>query len=216
MEWPLLAVLSDEDRTQLLARARRRRFTKGEVIFHEGDAGESLYLVANGRVGVRLTTPLGDTTTLRIIAAGGWFGELALLLPGPRNATIVALEPVEALVLHRDAVAEVRDRVPAFERIVAEALVGEVRRLSAALLEALFVPAETRILRRLAELSTIYGQGEARAVIPLTQDEIARLAGTTRPTVNKVLQAATARGMLNLGRGHIEICDIDALVRRGH
>src|ERR1700730_4646712 len=138
MEWPLLAVLAEEDRRELLSRSRRRRFAKGEVIFHEGDPGETLHLVVDGRVAVRLTTPLGDTTTLLIIGAGGWFGELALLCPAPRNATIVALEPVETLVLHRDQVSEVRERVPAFEHVVAKALVAEVRRLSIALLEALF------------------------------------------------------------------------------
>ena len=93
MDWPLLAVLTEEDRRDLLARCRRRRFARGEVIFHEGDVGETLHLVASGRVAVRLTTPLGDATTLRIIGPAGWFGELALLFPAPRNATIIALEP---------------------------------------------------------------------------------------------------------------------------
>jgi CRP-like cAMP-binding protein len=112
-------------------------------------------------------------------------------------------------------VAEVSGRVPAFEHVVAEALVIEVRRLSIALLEALFVPADKRILRRLAELAAIYGLGGAPAVIPLTQDDVAQLAGTTRPTVNKVLQAAAADGMVNLRRGQIEIRDVDALARKG-
>jgi CRP-like cAMP-binding protein len=216
MEWPLLAVLTEDDRRDLLSRSRRRRFAKGEVIFHEGDPGETLHLVANGRVAVRLTTPLGDATTLRIIGAGGWFGELALLCPAPRNATIVALEPVETLVLHRDQVSDVRERVPGFEHVVAEALVTEVRRLSIALLEALFVPADKRILRRLADLASIYGRGDAPTVIPLTQEEVARFAGTTRPTVNKVLQAAAADGMLDLRRGEIEILDVAGLTRRSH
>jgi len=136
MEWLLLAALTEEDRRDLLSRSRRRRFAKG-------------------RVTVRLTTPLGDATTLRIIGAGGWFGELALLCPAPRNATIVALPPVETLLLHRDQVADIRRRVPAFEHVVDQALVAEVRRLSKALLEALFVAADKRILRRLADLVAI-------------------------------------------------------------
>ncbi|HEY2301677.1 MAG TPA: Crp/Fnr family transcriptional regulator [Acidimicrobiales bacterium] len=216
MEWALLAVLTEHDRRELLSHARRRRFAKGEAIFHEGDPGESLHLVASGHVAVRLTTPLGDQTTLRIIGAGGWFGELALLLPAPRNATIIPLDPVETLVLHRDQIADVRERVPAFDHVVANALVIEVRRLSVALLEALFVPADKRILRRLADLAGVYGFGEGPVVIPLTQDEVAQLAGTTRPTVNKVLQAAAAAGLVNLRRGQIEIYDAAGLARRGH
>ena len=136
-EWPLLAVLDDEQRRDLLSRSRRRRFAKGEVIFHEGDPGETLHLMAGGRVAVRLATPLGDQITLRIIGPGGWFGEFPRpARSAPRNASIVALEPAETLVLHRDQIADISERVPAFERVVADALIAEVRRLSAALLES--------------------------------------------------------------------------------
>ena len=198
MEWPCLRSSPTMTGAILLSGSRRRRFAKGEVIFHEGEAGETLHLVVEGRVAVRLATPLGDTTTLRIIGAGGWFGELALLCPGPRNATIVALEPVETLALHRDQLADVRNRVPAFEHVVTEGLVAEVRRLSLALLDALFIPADKRILRRLARLVAIYGRGQVPAIIPLTQEEIARFAGTTRPTVNRVLQSAAGDGIVDL------------------
>jgi CRP/FNR family transcriptional regulator, cyclic AMP receptor protein len=215
MEWALLAVLSEADRRDLLAGAHRRRFAKGEVIFHEGDPGDTLHLLAKGRVSVRLTTSLGDVTALRIISPGGWFGELALLCPAPRVATIVALEPVETLVVHRDQIAELRQSSPGFEHVLAEALVAEVRRLSIALLEALFVPVDKRVLRRVAELATLYGGGEGPAVIPLTQEEVAQLAGTTRPTVNKVLQMAAGEGLLSLRRGQIEVADGEIVARRG-
>ena len=76
------------------------------------------------------------------------------------------------------------------------------------------MPADKRILRRLADLALIYGSSDEVTVIPLTQDEVARTAGTTRPTVNKVLQAAAAEGLVNLRRSHIEICDPVALARR--
>ena len=215
MEWALLSVLAEAERRDLLARGRRRRYAKGEVIFHEGDPGDTLHLLAKGRVTVRLTTALGDVTTLRIISPGGWFGELALLCPAPRNATIVALEPVETMTLRRDDIAEVRERSPAFEHVLAEALVAEVRRLSTALLEALFVPVDKRILRRVAELAALYRTGDLPAVIPLTQEEVAQLAGTTRPTVNKVLQSAAGEGLLSLRRGQIEVPDGERLARRG-
>jgi CRP-like cAMP-binding protein len=215
MEWALLAVLSEADRRELLSGGHRRRFAKGEVIFHEGDPGDTLHLLAKGRVSVRLTTSLGDVTTLRIISPGGWFGELALLCPAPRVATIVALEPVETLVVHRDQIAELRQRSPGFEHVLAQALVAEVRRLSVALLEALFVPVDKRVLRRVAELATLYGGGKGPAVIPLTQEEVAQLAGTTRPTVNKVLQTAAGEGLISLRRGQIEVADSEVVARRG-
>jgi CRP-like cAMP-binding protein len=150
-----------------------------------------------------------------VIPPGGWFGELALIAPASRSATVVALEPLETIALNRDDLAEVRRRFPAFDRVLSESLVIEVRLLSTALLEALFVPVEQRTYRRLAELIPLYSNGAVPIVIPLTQEEIAQLVGTTRPTVNKVLQAASAAGMLAVRRGHIEIRQPDVLARRG-
>src|ERR671922_1063228 len=103
MEWPLLDGVPEEPRRRVLAAARLRRFARGEVIFHEGDPGDTLHLIARGRVAVRVTTPLGDTATLAVLGPGDFFGELALLSESPRTATVTALEKTETMALHRDA-----------------------------------------------------------------------------------------------------------------
>jgi CRP-like cAMP-binding protein len=213
MEWALLEVLSAEDRSELLSRARRRHFVKNETVFHEGDVGETLHLVSQGHIAIRLSTAMGDKCILRVVGPGGWFGEMAVIAPAARNATAVALDRVVSLALPRDDVDGLRRRLPPFERVLSEALVGELRRTSVALLEAFFVPVEQRVLRRLAELAELYGPGETRVTLPLTQEEIAQLAGTTRPTANKVLQSAAATGMVSLRRGQVEIADRSLLAQ---
>jgi CRP-like cAMP-binding protein len=65
--------------------SRRRRFDKGEVIFHEGDPGDTMHLLAKGHVAVRVTTPLGDVATLLILKPGDFFGEVALVSPAPQR-----------------------------------------------------------------------------------------------------------------------------------
>ena len=60
MRWSLLDGLSEADGRQLVAQAHRRRFARNEVIFHEGDPGETMHLVARGHVAIRINTPLGD------------------------------------------------------------------------------------------------------------------------------------------------------------
>jgi CRP-like cAMP-binding protein len=214
MDWALLSELPDAERRRLLSQARRHRFAKGEVVFHEGDPADSLHLVDRGRAAVRLVTHLGDVHIIRVVPRGGWFGELALITGSPRNATVFALEPLETLSLHRSYLDEVRSRFPAFDQVFTSSLTNEVRRLSSALLEALFIPVEQRTYRRLSELVALYGDGSLPVVIPFTQEEIAQIVGTTRPTVNKVLKAAAARGILELRRGHVEIIDLDQLARR--
>jgi CRP-like cAMP-binding protein len=213
MEWALLEGLNAEDRSELLSRARRRHFVKNETVFHEGDVGESLHLVSHGHIAIRLSTAMGDKCILRVVGPGGWFGEMAVIAPAARNATAVALDRVVSLALPREHVDDLRHRVPTFERVLSEALVGELRRTSVALLEAYFVPVEQRVLRRLAELAELYGPGASTVTLPLTQEEIAQVAGTTRPTVNKVLQSAAAAGLVSLRRGQVEIVDRSLLAQ---
>ena len=90
-------------------------------------------------------------------------------------------------------------------------LAAEVRRQNALLLEALYLPAEGRVLRRLAELAALYSDGE----IPLTQEELAEMAGTSRATVNAVLRSEQGRGTVELRRGRVRVRDATELGRRG-
>jgi len=187
------------------------------VLFHEGDPGDTLHLIDHGHVAMRITTPLGDVATLTVEGPGGYFGELALVSEsGTRNSTVVALDSVETLGLHRDQFEELRSTQPRFERILVTALADEVRRLSARLAEALYVPVETRVYRRLLDLTTVFSTADRLTAIPLTQDDLASLAGTTRPSVNKVLRAAQEEGMIRISRGSIEVLDMVKLTKRAH
>jgi CRP-like cAMP-binding protein len=214
--WPLLASLPEPEVREILSAARRRRFERQEVVFHEGDPGDSVHLIDRGRVALRVTTPLGDTVTLRIMGPGAVFGELALLDPAPRNATVVALERTETLALHRDRFDELRQRHPEVDRILLDSLVAEVRRLSIHLLEALYVPVPRRVELRLVDLVHQYGMDRSGPVdIPLTQEDLAELCGASRTTVNRILRGLEDDGLVTVSRGHIVIPEPDRLRRRG-
>jgi CRP-like cAMP-binding protein len=215
VEWPILSVLSEEDRRSLLSTARRRKFARNEVIFHEGDPGDTLHLLAKGHVAIRVTTPLGDTATVRVLKPGDFFGELAVVSPAPRNATAVAIDVVETQGVHRDQFEDLRTRQPSMERVLVEALVSEVRRLAVQLLDALYVPVEKRVWRRLHELADVFdGSGDEAIAIPLTQEELAQVVGTTRPTMNRLLREGEDAGVVRLARGRLEILDVDGVARR--
>ena len=216
MTWQLLAPLGAEDRARLLDVARPRSFSKGEVVFHEGDPGESLHLVKSGRFAVRVSIPSGDTTTLSVLSAGSDFGELALLGENrERTATVVALEPSTTLMLSRNDFVQLRVRHPMVEQLLVQRLARRVDELSKSLLEALYVGVDRRVMRRLLDLGAAYHvPGASTVVVPITQDDLAGMAGTTRPTVNLVLQRLAGDGTVILGRGRIEIVDRAALRRR--
>lgn len=206
----MLSSLAEEDRRTVLATARRRRFATGEVIVHEGDPGDAFHLIAKGRVAVRVTTPGGSVVLVNVHGRGHAFGEQALIdRTARRSATISALEPTETLSLSADAFDDLRRHHPGVDRLLVQVLSNEVRRLTNRLAEAMYESAEVRVLRRLLDLDEIYG-----GVIPLTQDSLASMAGTTRPTANGVLRQLVADGLLHLGRGRLQVLDREALQKR--
>lgn len=211
-EWPLLQSLGEDDRRRVLAAARRRRYARREVLFHEGDPGDTLHLIDSGRVAIRVGTALGDTATLVVLGPGEVLGELALVegAAGRRTASAVALEKTETLVLHHDAFEELRKEHPTVERFLVAVLAAQVRRLSNHLVEALYVSADIRVARRLIDLDQVYAGDD----ITLTQEDVATLAGTSRATVNRVVGELEAAGAVALRRGRIEIVDRDTLARR--
>ena len=215
MQWPLLAGVPEEEVRQLMAVARRRRFARDEVVFHRGDPADTLHLIAKGRFAVRVTTPLGDTANVAILGPGQAFGELALVGGEPvRTATVAALEPSETRSVHQVDFAALRERHPQTADVIIAVLAAQVKRLTEHLVEALYVPADRRVLKRLAELAGVYGDGEDGPIeIPLRQEEIAALAGASRATTNRVLREAQAKGTIELSRGRTTVLDPDALSR---
>jgi CRP-like cAMP-binding protein len=214
VDWAILNVLSDDDRREFVRSCRRRRFGRNEVIFHEGDPGDTLHLIDRGHVAVRVTTPLGDVATLRVLAPGEFFGELAVVSPAPRNATAIAMDGVETLSVHHDRFEELRLTHPRVDRVLVEALSTEVRRLAVHLVDALYVPVERRVWRRLTELARAFSADGTEAVVPLTQEDLAQVVGTTRPTVNRLLHEGESAGFLRVTRGRVEILDTETLARR--
>lgn len=202
----------------------QRRFAKGEVLFHEGDAGDSLHLLVRGRVAVQTSTPQGDIVTLTVLGPGSSFGEQALIdRDARRTATVVALDACETRVLHRADFDDVRARFPAVDRFLVELLAAHVRRLSRQVAEALYVPVEQRVIRRIVDLAELYGAdaprgdpgtataGRAPIDIVVRQEDLATMAGTTRPTANAILKQLEADGIVALARGHVMVVDLARL-----
>jgi CRP/FNR family cyclic AMP-dependent transcriptional regulator len=219
VEWPLLEDLAAEDVRQLLSIARRRTFEKGEVVFHRDDPADSLHLVMRGRFAARVTTPLGDSVLLDVMGPGEAFGEIALLLADSRrSATISALEEGETRSVFREDFAALQRRHPGVKDVLLRLLAEQLRRASDRLVEAHYVDAETRVRRRLHGLGGTYGahggEGDAARVIPLTQEDLAAMAGTSRATVNRVLREEERLGAVALQRGRVTLLDPEALARR--
>lgn len=212
--WPILEGAPTEVVDRLLRTGRRRRYRANEVVFHEGDPADTLHLVLRGTASVSLTSPYGNEVIFRMVNEGEVFGELSLLTSdASRTATVRAVEPLETLAIRHLDFDRLRAEHSDVAWLLAKMLAEQLRRTNGRLVEALFVPVEVRVLRRLVELTEIYGARET-TVIPLSQEELANLAGSTRPTVNRVLKKEEKRGTLRLDRGRITVLDRSSLERR--
>ncbi len=207
MDWGFLGGLPEEDRRAVHARMVRRRFRRREIVFHEGDQGDRLYLVAKGRLLARVQTVEGEESALAIHGVGDMLGELILLNGNDRrSATIVALEPSELMSLAAEDVVDLRKQYPSVDQALDNAIAERMQTLLLLLQEARYLPADKRVLRRILSLEP-YFKSDERSEIRITQEDLAAMAGTTRPTANRALQRAEQAGALNLARRRITIAD---------
>jgi CRP-like cAMP-binding protein len=215
MTWPLLGELTTAEVTEVLAATRTRHLRRGEAAYWEGDLPDGLYLLEAGHVSVRVSTPGGDVAMVRVLGPGAHFGELALVSSAPRVASAAALDDVQVRVLSGRCFARVKAHFPGVQRLVLSALAAEADRLSSALADSYFLPVADRTVRRLVELVAVFGGADGRdVVVPLTQEEVAQLVGSARPTVNRVLQDLQSAGLVTVGRGRVTIPDVDLLRAR--
>ena len=216
IQWPLLKGMPREEVVRVLRAARKRSFARNEVIFHEGDHGDTLHLIDSGRVAVRVTTPLGDVATLLILGPGEFFGELAMLDgEALRTATITAVEATRTLSIVRSDFERIRAAHPQVTEVLVQILAAKVKTYTSHLMEALYVPADIRVLRRLLELAESYATSGMQT-IPLTQQDLAGLAGTSRATVNRVLREEEQKGTIRISRGRTTILDKQAIHERAY
>jgi CRP/FNR family transcriptional regulator, cyclic AMP receptor protein len=208
----LFDALEEPDRSALLKLARRRRFTRGEVVFHEGDPGESLHAVVKGIFVARGSSTRGHVLDVNVFRAGSVFGELALLGGSPlRNATLIALEPGETLSVGRKDFDELRRRSARVDDFLVSVLAERNRALTTLVVELMFTPADQRVLRRLLLYAELTGASTDGGSITISQEELAAMAGTTRATVNRALRRVERDGLIELSRGHVRLLDVGSL-----
>jgi CRP/FNR family transcriptional regulator, cyclic AMP receptor protein len=219
-QWSILSGLSPDMQRHVISQLRRRRYARHEVLFHEGDPGNAMHLVASGRLAVRIESLSGDPVIVNVIGPGAHVGELALVNPSAtRTASVVALDRAETLVLDHATFRELCEAHHEVTSVLIAALAERVDGLSRDVVEAYNVPATKRVIRRLLRVAALGTEAPSDGTstpieVPITQDDLAAMAGTTRPTVNKVLKAAEQRGELAVTRGRVCIVDHVALARR--
>lgn len=214
---PLFARVDQATLRACAERLRVRRFRRGETIFHQGDPGDSLFIVESGTVKIVLPSPEGEEgAIIATLGRGEFFGELALLDGAPHSATAIALDATGLLVLGRPTFDELVDTQPGLRNALFAGLVAELRRLTGHVEELHFLDLPGRLARRLVRLAREAdpdASGEARLAWPYTQSDLAAMIGGTRQTVNRLLNDLTTRGLIRFEKDVVVITDLERLER---
>lgn len=214
---PLFSALDDEAASALQASVAETRLRRGEVLFHEGDAGDRLYVVLDGKVKLGRSSADGRENLLAIMGPGQMFGELSLFDPGPRSATVTAVtDATFASLSHEDMLTWLEGR-PTVARGLLSQLAARLRRSNDVVADLVFSDVPGRVAKALLDLSDRFGRTADDGIHvhhDLTQEELAQLVGASRETVNKALADFASRGWLRLEPRSVVIMDIERLSRR--
>lgn len=196
---PLFAALDDEQAAELRASMSEVTLARGDALFHEGDQGDRLYVVTEGKVKLHRTSPDGRENMLAVLGPGELIGELSLFDPGPRTATASALTEVKLLGLGHGDLQPWLNARPEVATALLRAVARRLRKTNDQMSDLVFSDVPGRVARALLDLSRRFGvQSEEgiHVVHDLTQEELAQLVGASRETVNKALAdfASTAAG----------------------
>jgi CRP-like cAMP-binding protein len=214
---PLFRELNDEAAAALRASMIEVHLDRGEVLFREGDEGDRVYVVTDGKIKLGRTAQDGRENLLALLGPGQMFGELSLFDPGPRSATATAVTETSLLGLgHTDLVPLLSGR-PEVARGLLLQLASRLRRSNDTLADLVFSDVPGRVAKQLLDLSSRFGVPSdegVRVVHDLTQEELAQLVGASRETVNKALADFVGRGWIRLEQRSVVLLDVERIRRR--
>lgn len=217
MQAPLFSALDAEAATALRASMVEKRVPRGDVIFAEGEPGDRMYVILDGKVKLGQTSVDGRESLLAVLGPGEVFGELSLFDPGPRTATATAVTDVVVIGLGHDNLRPWLAGRPEVAESLLQALAQRLRRTNETLADLVFSDVPGRVAKLLLELADKFGQPGPEGVLvhhDLTQEELAQLVGASRETVNKALADFTQRGWIVVDQREVVLLDMERLARR--
>ena len=215
---PLFTALDDAAAASLLANMVSVKIAKGSVLFAEGDEGDQLYVIAEGKLKLGTSSGDGRENLLSILGPGEMFGELSLFDPNPRTSTATAVTDAKLLGLGQEKLLPWLVENPMVSLQLLASLAQRLRRTNEAVGDLVFSDVPGRVAKALIDLGERFGKQTDEGLYvhhDLTQEELAQLVGASRETVNKALADFAGRNWLKLDGRAVLITDFDRLSKRG-
>jgi CRP/FNR family transcriptional regulator, cyclic AMP receptor protein len=211
-----LDALTKDEAEDLRSVGRRRPYGANVTLFHQGDEAGPVVVLLTGRAKVVSLSSAGREVIVAVRGPGDLVGELSAIDAEPRSATVTTLEPIEALMVPGSAFAAFLERRPRVALVILRMVAGRLR--YADLQQADFATHDVvgRVAHRLVELCERFGatsEGRIEIALPLSQEELAAWTGASREAVSKALQVLRSLRLLENGRRHVAVLDLEALRR---
>jgi CRP-like cAMP-binding protein len=214
---PLFTALDEAAAVSLRASMDSVKIAKGSILFKEGDDGEHLYVIVDGKLKLGTSSGDGRENLLSILGPGEMFGELSLFDPGPRTSTATAVTDAKLLSLGHEKVIPWLKQNPEVSLQLLTRLSQRLRRTNEAVGDLVFSDVPGRVAKALIDLGDRFGKTTPEGLLvnhDLTQEELAQLVGASRETVNKALADFAGRGWLKLDGRSVLITDVERLSKR--
>ncbi len=211
---PVFSTLVPDDLQRIAQLAVPRNFEPGQVVFREGDASDTCYIVRAGHARAVREHGDGRTITLATFGPDDIFGELALFEDERRSATVEAIEELGVVAVLGPDMRRLMVEHPQIATRLVIALGRRLRESNERLSRQSFQTVQSRVAAVLEELVTkaIAEGAEAREVaVVATQADLAQLAGSSRESASRFLAVLERAGVISQGRGRLVVHDPEAL-----
>jgi CRP/FNR family transcriptional regulator len=214
---PLFEALDEQGAKALRANVTEVRLARGQILFNEGEVGDRLYVVLEGKIKLTRTSPDGRENLLSVLGPSEMFGELSLFDPRPRTASAIAVTECRLAGLGHDDLRPWLTGHPEVAVQLLRALAQRLRKTNDVMADLVFTDVPGRVAKALLDLAERFGQPSDTGLHvhhDLTQEELAQLVGASRETVNKALADFAARNWLRIEARAVVILDIERLRKR--
>jgi CRP-like cAMP-binding protein len=211
---PAFSTLEPADLQRIAEMALPRHFEPGEVVFREGDASDTCYVVREGHARAVRTHGDGRTITLATFGPGDIFGELAMFEDERRSATVEAIEPTRVVGVLGPDMRRLMKQHPEIAARLVIALGRRLREMNERLSRQSFQTVQSRVAVVLSELvaeEIASGKDGTDVLVTATQADLAQLAGSSRESASRFLAVLERAGVISQGRGRLVVHNPQAL-----
>ena len=212
---PVFETLDAPDLQRIARLAVPRAFPAGQVLFREGDASDTCYVVRTGHARAIREHSDGRSITLANFGPGDIFGELAMFDGERRSATVESIGELQAVAIGARDMRRLMQAHPALAVEMVVALGRRLRESNERLARQSFQTVQSRVATVLSQLVAQEradgAAGEREVLLTTTQADVAKLAGSSRESASRFLAVLERAGVIAQGRGRLVVHDPAAL-----